>query len=292
MAQRLSYNYVKGYIESFNYTLLSENYKNTSTKILIKCPNNHQYSVTFRCFKQGRRCPICNINTRKLSYNYINNYITSREYILLSKTYENRTQKLLLQCPNNHQYRVLFSCFKQGYRCPICNNTKRKLLLQINVKSFIENVGYKLLSDNFDNKKQKLSIQCDKGHQYKSTFNAFQQGCRCPICWTNSSSSRGEKEVGQFVKSLGINIVENDRTQILNPLTNKNLELDIWIPKLKKAIEYNGEYWHSFINKQQNDKIKQQQCKKLGINLLIVHEENWQNNQKIEQQIIRNFING
>ena len=31
----------------------------------------------------------------------------------------------------------------------------------------------------------------------------------------------------------------------MNPNTDKHLELDIWIPTLNKAIEFNGEYWHN-----------------------------------------------
>jgi len=52
---------------------------------------------------------------------------------------------------------------------------------------------------------------------------------------------------------------------------------------VKKYIEYNGTYWHSFKDAIKHDEIKKEQCEKLGINLLIVKEDNWQNNQLIEK---------
>jgi len=89
---------------------------------------------------------------------------------------------------------------------------------------------------------------------------------------------------------LNIPVIPNDRTQILNPLTGKNLELDIWMPELKKAIEYNGEYWHSLPDRQHNDKIKVQQCKDKGIELLVIKDNEWSNNRKGCIDNIKTFI--
>lgn len=56
-----TYEEVKKYIESFNYRLLSEEYKNANTKILIQCDKGHEpYLITFNSFKnQNNRCPYC-----------------------------------------------------------------------------------------------------------------------------------------------------------------------------------------------------------------------------------------
>ena len=50
------------------------------------------------------------------------------------------------------------------------------------VKNQIENTGYKLLSNEYENANTKLKIQCSEGHQYNVRYNNFQQGKRCPIC--------------------------------------------------------------------------------------------------------------
>ena len=62
-----------------------------------------------------------------------------------------------------------------------------------------------------------------------------------------------------------IDHLTNDRT-ILN-----GMELDIFIPKAKLAIELNGLYWHA--EDKENTLEKYIQCKKLGIDLLVFFED-------------------
>ena len=75
-------------------------------------------------------------------------------------------------------------------------------------------------------------------------------------------------------------------------MTNKNLELDIYFPWSKRAIEYDGDYWHSFPYQKEKDGIKKDQCKKLGINLLVIKEQDWIDNKEKCLNEIKNFILG
>ena len=154
------------------------------------------------------------------------------------------------------------------------------------IKEQIESVeGYKLLSETYINSSSKLKMQCPKGHIFEIKYNDFQQGQRCPLC--SNRTSKGEKEVLQIVKKFTDEmIIENDRTQITNSLTGRNLELDIWIPSLKKAIEYNGKYWHSNDLIKDRDKEKLKQCKEKGIKLLVINDEDWINNREVNMKKI------
>ena len=234
MPKRLTYSYVKKFIESDNCVLMSDSYNNNSTKLLVKCPKGHEYEVMFSNFQMGKGCPECNFiklrNDRKLPYNFIKKYIQKHGYDLLSKKYNNNSTKLLLKCP--------------------------------------------------------------KGHEYEASFGTFQQGSRCPVCWFESSSSKGEKELSQFISTLDIDIVENDRTQIINPLTGYNLELDVWIPSLNKAIEYNGEYWHNKPYQKIKDHIKVGECNKKGIDLLVITDNEWINTNKECKNNLCKFLRG
>lgn len=60
---KLSYEYVKKEIEKYGYKLLSKEYKNAITPLLIECSHGHQYWVTWNKFQQKRRCPKCNSST-------------------------------------------------------------------------------------------------------------------------------------------------------------------------------------------------------------------------------------
>ena len=84
--------------------------------------------------------------------------------------------------------------------------------------------------------------------------------------------------------------MQNDRNTIINPSTGHNLELDIYLPEVNKAIEFNGIYWHSLHRAKNYDKIKKDQCRRNNIDLLIVEEENWNNNKELCLQVIENFI--
>jgi len=264
---------VREYIESYNYKLLSKEYKNAHTKLKLQCPEGHKFNMIWNNFKQGRRCPECyNINKRRLSYNDVREYIESYNYKLLSKEYKNNSTKLSLQCPEGHIFNMTRGNFQQDHRCPICFGNKKKTYNDI--REYIESYNYKLLSKEYKNAHTKLKLQCPEGHKFNMKWNGFHTGQRCPICFYESKSSKPEKEVQEFVSNIyNGTVINNDRNTIINPQTGWNLELDVYLPELNKAIEFNGTYWHSLpIN---NDYIKQEQCRNNNIQLLIIQEENW-----------------
>ena len=230
---------------------------------------------------------------KKLTFEHVKSFIELEGYQLLSDNYKNAYTKLLLKCPIGHEYKAKFLTFYQGCRCPTCgfaSMAKKQKHSYDYIKNFIESEGYQLLSDNYKNAKTKLLLKCPIGHDYKIKFNDFQQGHRCSLC--NKQTSKGEQDLALYIESLGIQIIKNDRSVLVNPLTGKNLELDIYIPLLNKAIEYNGMYWHSFLDRQKNDAIKREQCKKLNIDLLTVNEKNWLNSQEVEKSVVKKFIKG
>lgn len=162
----------------------------------------------------------------------------------------------------------------------------------IAVKDFIERSGYKLLSSIYENAHKKLKILCPEGHQYEANFNNFKSGYRCSKCYESNKYSKTEKRLLGIVKSLITDdIIENDRTQIVNPITGKHLELDIWLPNLRKAIEFNGSYWHFSDYSKTKDQIKKEQCLTRGIGLLVIDEEDWLKNENICIQNIKEFLN-
>lgn len=98
-----------------------------------------------------------------------------------------------------------------------------------------------------------------------------------------------EKQIVNFVKSLyNEKIVENSRS-----ILPSNKELDIFIPELKLAIEYNGIYWHHIdiphISKSYHyDKFKE--CHDMGITLITIFSSEWKSKQTIVKKIIKNKI--
>lgn len=111
---------------------------------------------------------------------------------------------------------------------------------------------------------------------------------KCPFCFpTISGYSNIEKEIANWVKSLNIDIIENDNS-VINPL-----ELDIYIPSHNLAIELNGLYWHSE-NQGKNSNYhlhKTMLCKEKNIQLLHIFEDEWLEKQNIIKSIIKSKLN-
>jgi len=287
--KRLTYEYIKNYIESIDgYTLLSKEYIGAHFKLRVRCSVGHEYEVTYGKLKAGQRCAACNGN-KKHTYEYIKRQFTNKEYTLLSKEYKNNNTKMDVKCPKGHEYKSAYANFQQGQRCPTCRIENWRLEYD-HVKNQIEKEGYKLISDVYIDSKTKLKIQCSIGHDYEITYNQFQAGNRCPTYWYTNISSKAEREIQTYIKTLVDDVKENDRTQILNPLTNHYLELDVWLPEQMKAIEYNGTYWHSSDYAKYKDRIKKEQCKQIGIDLLVVEEQDYTDDKYKELQKIKDFI--
>ena len=68
------------------------------------------------------------------------------------------------------------------------------------------------------------------------------------------------------------------------------MELDIFIPELNKAVEFNGGYWHSREKTKIKDRIKKEECENKGIKLLVIDEQNWIYDRKRCLNIINNFV--
>jgi hypothetical protein len=277
--------FIRSEFEKEGYRLLNERYINAHQKLEYICPKGHKHSINWNNWQQGQRCPYCTGNG-KPSIEFIRSKFKKEGYRLLTTKYINCKQKLSYICPKGHKHNIRWNDWKTGYRCLYCAGKDKKTTDF--VRSAFEERGYELLTKEYMNCEQKLYYICPNGHRYSITWAMWQRGQGCPRCI--GIMSRGEIELRNFIKSLGIKVLSNDRNQIFNPETGRGLELDIFMPALNKAIEYNGEYWHSFKGAIERDKIKIKQCTKKGIELLVIKEGNWVSNKINCINKIKNFV--
>lgn len=192
-------------------------------------------------------------------------------------------QKIEYVCPNGHTHSILYAEFARGHRCPECAGLLKKNIDDI--KKEFEKENYMLLSTEYINSKRKLKFICPNGHTHSMRYNDWNGGHRCSKC--SNRVSKQEKELSSFIKTFyNDDVIENDRTQIKNPSTGNYLELDIWLPKLKKAIEFNGEFWHT----KNRDEIKHKMCLDKHIALLTIWYTDWIQNKENTQKSVSNFI--
>jgi hypothetical protein len=102
--------------------------------------------------------------------------------------------------------------------------------------------------------------------------------------WISSS----EKEVQEFIKQSlpDIEVITNSRHLI------KGFEIDIYIPSLNLAIEFNGLLWHSELKGKTREYhlSKTEECLNKGIHLIHIFEDEWRFKKEIVKSRLLNLI--
>ncbi len=98
-----------------------------------------------------------------------------------------------------------------------------------------------------------------------------------------TGNSKYEKQLEDFIKSFYFDTVLKQSRKIISPQ-----ELDIYLPDLKLAIEFNGTYWHSYPNKSKNYHLnKSIECRNKGIRLIHIYEfENFEEQKRLLKDLI------
>ena len=102
------------------------------------------------------------------------------------------------------------------------------------------------------------------GNEWQSIIAKRASGQGCPVCAQGIRTSFPEKAIAYYLKEIGIEVIENYRTDWLDAF-----ELDIYLPTLQTAIEYDGYAWHQNVEK---DARKSSLCKQNGVRLIRVRE--------------------
>ena len=151
------------------------------------------------------------------------------------------------------------------------------------IKGRIEKTGQlKIIGglENYINDAQKIIIvECNGcGKQFQGSLRSLQRG-KCFFC--SPGGSAAQEELAKWVESIGFSVTRNVRK------TLGGLELDIFIEDKKFAIEYNGLYWHSHVNKSQGyHNNKTLIADQTGIKLMHVFEDEWRDQRSIIQSMI------
>lgn len=101
-----------------------------------------------------------------------------------------------------------------------------------------------------------------------------------------NTTSQQEVDILDYIRSITTKDILTHCKKILN-----GQEIDIYIPELKLAIEYNGSYWHSDINKEMlYHQHKTIECAKKGIRLIHIFGYEWNNQKDKIKNILHNSI--
>ena len=157
-----------------------------------------------------------------------------------------------------------------------------KRLAPEEVQSRVSSAEFDLLDGDYRTRKGTcLRVRCRKCHSVQErTLYSIEETRKCFICCPKESS--GHLEILEFVRQLAPDVVSNSR-DIISPL-----ELDIAIPSVRLAIEYNGLYWHSESHRGKSyHSDKTRAAADAGYRLIHVFEDEWRDRRPIVESMLQ-----
>lgn len=175
-------------------------------------------------------------------------------------------------CKNGHEWQAMVSNRVKGRNCPYCSN--KKIIAGYNDFATV----YSDISQEWNYEKntglfptevspsssKKAWWKCKTcGHEWIASINnRIKRGC--PQCSKARRVSFPEKVIFYYVSKVFEHVEENYRPDFLD-----GQELDIYIPEMNVAIEYDGELYHQNVLR---DLHKNEVCRQNGISLIRVRE--------------------
>lgn len=143
---------------------------------------------------------------------------------------------------------------------------------------------------NRKNDKELLKFKCKKcGNIYDAKhYDGFH--IKCPKCYSSYYRiSDKEHQLVEFIQNIvnSQQIKTNDRT-----ILDGKYELDVYVPEKNIAIEFDGLYWHSTAQKNDNNYHlnKTTLCEAKGIQLIHIFENEWIYKQDIVKSRLKSFL--
>ena len=252
---------------------------NSHRKVWWLGPCGHEWRASIADRNSGRGCPYCagkkvlkgyndlqTVNpTLAKEWNYEkNNGLTPEEVIPGSG------QNVWWKCQRGHEWQATIGSRNAGRGCPYCSGrytikgendlqtVNPTLAKEWNIE---KNTGL-TPADVMPNSDKKVWWKCRKGHEWQAVISSRTRGNGCPICSSEKNTSFPEYALVYYLKKYGLEVIHSYREQ--------GYELDVYIPVLRIAIEYDGYLWHK--DKTQQDLAKNYKCAMDGIKLYRIRE--------------------
>lgn len=249
-------------------------------KVWWLCKNGHSWQAEIKSRVNGANCPYC---SGRLAIVGLNDLATLYPELIKEWNYEKNINisptdfkvssnvKVWWKCANGHEW---ISSIDKRTRlsrgCPYCAN--QKVLKGFNdLQTLYPNLA---LEWNYQKNKgitpdsviaktgKKYLWICNKGHEWEATVNSRIRGNGCSQCSKERATSFPEQAVFYYIKKLFCDAI--------NGYYDNNItELDIYVPSLNSAIEYDGQFYHQ--SKERDDK-KTKIVTEAGIKLYRIKE--------------------
>ena len=260
----------------------------SNTVVWWQCSCGYEWKTPVYSRTSGREtgCPVCSgkvvvagkNDLRTLYPGIAAQWDYEKNGVLLPSTVRPGSNKIVWwKCENGHTWRNRVIDRTRGRGCPMCakgNRPKARAetilkekgsLAETNPKlakewNYEKNIGL-LPTEITQGSKKPVWWICEKGHEWSAAVYSRVAGRGCPICAGELSSSFPEQALFYYLSRA---------TEAKNRFRIEGREVDIYLPDLKTAIEYNGRFYHR--NRNQQDAEKAAFLKTQGVRLICVEE--------------------
>jgi len=264
--------------------------KSSGKKVWWLCSKGHEWEATvINRNNKGSGCPYCSGRVATTGVNDLSTtnpslasewHPTRNGTLMPSEVSEGSGQKVWWQCANGHEWQAVISSRTNGRGCPTCGNVQKKITFTQNrisqIGSLLDNNpemaaewhptknGELLPSQVLPNSNQKVWWKCKKGHEWKAVIQHRNKGIGCPHCANELQTSFPEQVLFYYFSK----ITRTENRILLSPRT----EIDVYLPELNIAIEYDGIRFHGSEKAHAKEARKNKQLSEKGITLFRVKE--------------------
>lgn len=279
-------------------------YTNAKTTAVVTCHKGHSWQVIpSNLVSKGsaKECPVCTNKSNYVLEDGVYKFVKTKtpatfkqelssinpEASLISE-YTGAHNKVTLQCIHGHTWTAIPTNLLERTSeasCPTCTDKRSQgKLTHEEAEARIKNNYTNLTLVEYANSSSECIVtDSNCGHTFSTWFTNLNQskGYRCKTCVPEYARSKNELELlNEIKRSYDGWIIENDRTLI------KPKELDIVIPDLGLAIEYNSPYTHE----DKDHLVKTTLTQEQGFKLIQVNEDEWVHKRDIVMSRIRNML--
>ena len=168
------------------------------------------------------------------------------------------------------------------------NPFQNKKSYQTKKNKIIEKYKDKGLLDIED---KKYILKCDKGHLVKIDKDIFHNRIKLKTILCTECNPIGDYHRSGMETELSDFISNNYENKIELNKKFSYQELDVYLPDLNLAFEFNGVYWYNELNKEKNYHLKKTEfCENNGIKLIHIYEDDWIYKQNVVKSRILNLL--
>ena len=248
---------------------------------LGKC--GHEWDAIVRNRSNGQGCPYCKNKRLLQGFNDLATthpelakqwHPTKNDDLKPNEVVFGSGKKVWWLCEQGHEWETTIVHRVNNRGCPYCSNKKVWQGFNDLATTHPELAKQWHPTKNDDLKptevvagsNKKIWWQCEQGHEWKTDPNSrVYSNSGCPYCG-NSGTSYPEQCLFYYLSK----IFPTTKNRYQFKLENKSVELDIYIPEISLALEYDGSYWHK--NKKASD-LKKSELIRDKLSLIRIREK-------------------